>query len=90
MVQRFTCIAVAGVIALSQTADAQAGATTAAASVSLHGVAYDSLRGEPLHDAFIAIVGRAQSTTTDSRGRLATVPVFAGVVLLARRLLGPA
>lgn len=69
MVRRFACIVVAGAIAVSRLAQAQTGATTGSAAVTLHGIAYDSLRGEPLRDAFIAIVGRAQSTATDSHGR---------------------
>ncbi|MEP6494408.1 MAG: carboxypeptidase regulatory-like domain-containing protein [bacterium] len=40
-------------------------------SVAVHGVAYDSLRGEPLGDAFVAIAGLGMSTTSDSHGRFA-------------------
>lgn len=37
--------------------------------VSVRGVVFDSVRGRPLRDAFVTIVGGSQSTTTDSRGR---------------------
>lgn len=36
---------------------------------SLHGVIFDSLRGQPMRDAYVSIAGRAQVITTDSRGR---------------------
>jgi hypothetical protein len=61
MRRRSALIVVAGAIALARMGNAQA--------VTLHGVAYDSLRNEPLRDALVAIVGRGQSTTTDARGR---------------------
>jgi hypothetical protein len=38
-------------------------------SVAVRGVAFDSLRGVPLNDAIVIIVGTARSTTTDARGR---------------------
>jgi hypothetical protein len=41
----------------------------ASAHVSVRGVAFDSLRGVPLTDALVSIVGTARSVTTDSRGR---------------------
>jgi len=40
-----------------------------AATVTVRGVAWDSLRGAPLGAAFIGIAGSARATTSDSRGR---------------------
>lgn len=37
--------------------------------VSLRGIIFDSLRGQPMRDAFVSLAGRAQVATTDSRGR---------------------
>lgn len=56
-------MAVDGTIAMSATGGAQTGAVSAASAVSLHGVAFDSLRGEPLRDAFIAVSGRVPKDT---------------------------
>ena len=39
------------------------------APVRVNGVAFDSLRGQPLRDALVAIRGLASSATTDERGR---------------------
>ena len=35
----------------------------------LRGMVFDSLRGQPMRDAFVSIAGRAAVTTTDARGR---------------------
>ena len=56
---------------LSQSLAAQAN------QVRVHGVAFDSLRGQPLRDALVAIRGLASSATTDERGRFS----FEGVPL---------
>jgi hypothetical protein len=37
--------------------------------VTVHGVAFDSLRGIALNGAFVVVVGAGRSTTTDTRGR---------------------
>jgi hypothetical protein len=49
------------------------------AGVSVHGVAYDSVRGQPLANAFVTIAGRPGSAMSDSRGRFqfdSVVPGF--------------
>lgn len=38
-------------------------------SVTVTGVAYDSLRGAPLTNAFVILQERSRSTTSDERGR---------------------
>src|SRR5215813_1621468 len=50
-------------LGLAQLASAQA------APVSVRGVAFDNLRGKPLREARITLVGGNQVTTTDDRGR---------------------
>lgn len=65
------CRAVAvGVLALAfpSAANAQAGAP-ARASVSVRGIAFDSVRGQPIRNAFVAILGGVPGTTTDTNGR---------------------
>jgi Carboxypeptidase regulatory-like domain len=37
--------------------------------LSLRGVVFDSLRGQPMRDAFVSIAGRADVITTDAHGR---------------------
>lgn len=37
--------------------------------VPLRGMVFDSLRGQPVRDAFVSIAGRAEVVTTDARGR---------------------
>ncbi|MEQ1692724.1 MAG: carboxypeptidase regulatory-like domain-containing protein [Gemmatimonas sp.] len=51
------------VIALTQSAAAQS------ARVTVSGLAYDSLRGAPLANAFVMIEGRSRSTSSDAKGR---------------------
>ena len=46
-----------------------ASAQSPTSSVAVRGVAFDSLRGVPLTDAVVIIVGSARTTTTDARGR---------------------
>jgi hypothetical protein len=47
--------------------------------VTVHGVAYDSLRGQPIKDAVVLVLGEARSTTTDARGRFRLDSVTPGV-----------
>ncbi len=54
--------AVGGLLAL-HSAGAQRG------MVPVHGVVFDSLRGQPIRNAFVSIAGNSQVITTDSRGR---------------------
>jgi hypothetical protein len=51
----------AALIAVAVTAQAQ--------TVTVRGVAFDSLRGAPLGNAFVSIAGSSKTTTTDNRGR---------------------
>ena len=37
--------------------------------LSLRGMVFDSLRGQPIRDAFVSIAGHAEVITTDARGR---------------------
>jgi len=57
-------VASAGALIAWQPLAAQRGKTT----VPVRGVAYDSVRGQPLRNAFIAIVGTARSAQSDGRG----------------------
>lgn len=50
-------------LAMSKSATAQRGL------VPVHGVVFDSLRRQPIRDAFVSIAGTSQAVTTDSRGR---------------------
>src|SRR5437773_5725736 len=53
-----------------------AGGQTTPRTVTIHGVAYDSLNGAPLGGAFIKSSAGSQTATTDARGRFAIdVPV---------------
>jgi Carboxypeptidase regulatory-like domain len=70
------CAAVAGAIVATKSAAAQVAprtspAQTFPAGMPVRGVAYDSIRREPLRDAFVSILGNqgARNTTTDSNGR---------------------
>src|SRR3954463_14387435 len=38
-------------------------------ALPLRGMVFDSLRGQPMRDAFVSIAGGAQVITTDARGR---------------------
>ena len=64
-IQRFTI----GLALVSLVPVARAQGQAGAPPVSVHGVAYDSIRNRPLADAFVAVVGSGASTTTDARGR---------------------
>jgi hypothetical protein len=75
---RIWSVAIVGALASSQLADAQgrgapppasAAPSRSAPAVAVRGVAYDGLRGAPLDNALITLVGSDQNTRTDSRGR---------------------
>jgi hypothetical protein len=58
--------------AIVATESAAQGAPPSAATMPVRGVAYDSIRREPLRNAFVSILGNlfgARNTTTDSHGR---------------------
>ena len=79
MLLRCWFVASAGALVASQPAIAQGGV----AGVSVHGVAYDSVRGEPLRNAFIAILGTARSAHSDARGRFRLDSVPPGTYVFA-------
>jgi hypothetical protein len=60
-------------------APAASTAAQAPVVVAVNGVAFDSLRGQPLRDAVIKIIGIAHTTTTDQRGRFRFDSVTPGV-----------
>jgi len=62
-------VAIVGALASSQLANAQGRGAPSAPAVPVRGVAYDGLRGAPLRNALITLVGSNQNTRTDSRGR---------------------
>ena len=51
--------------------------------VTVSGIAYDSLRGEPLRDAFVTILGMGRSTTSDDAGRFRFDSLPAGTYTFA-------
>jgi hypothetical protein len=59
-----------------------AGVARAQSPVTLHGVAYDSLRRVPLRDAFITLAGSSRAATSDSLGRFHFDSVRPGNYLL--------
>jgi hypothetical protein len=73
------CAACAGAIVATKSATAQVAPRAPASqalpgSMPVRGVAYDSIRREPLRDAFVSLLGTqsgggGRSTTTDSHGR---------------------
>jgi hypothetical protein len=69
-------VAVAG-LALPAVADAQP------RLVTIYGIAFDSLRNEPLDQAFITIVGQPRSAVSDSRGRFRFDSIAPGTYVLA-------
>jgi hypothetical protein len=60
-------------LALSRSADAQRG------MVRVRGVVFDSLRREPIRNAFVSMAGSDQVITTDSRGRFQFDSVLPGL-----------
>lgn len=84
MITRITMVAVAASMALAipgghasaQRAGAPSAAAPAARRVTVTGVAFDSLRGVPLADAFVLLMERGRSAVSDARGRFSfdTVP----------------
>lgn len=83
MLQRFWFAASAASLVASQTAIAQGGPATV--SVSVRGVAYDSVRGQPLRNAFVAVVGTARSAHSDERGHFRVDSVPPGTYIVAIR-----
>ena len=65
--RRAFIIALAGSLGVGRTAQSQGEPTIA----RVRGVVFDSLRGKPLADAFVALVGGEWSATSDSLGRFA-------------------
>jgi hypothetical protein len=63
MTHRHLLVAIVGGLVSLQPARAQRG------MVPVHGVVFDSLRGQPIRNAFVSIAGNSQVITTDSRGR---------------------
>jgi hypothetical protein len=47
--------------------------------VPVRGVAYDGIRGQPIRNATVTLVGDSMSATTDSRGRFHFDSVMPGV-----------
>lgn len=74
MMRRALIVALTGLLAGGRSAHAQGDGTIA----RVRGTAFDSLRGRPLADAFIAIVGGEWSATSDSLGHFAFVRVPPG------------
>jgi len=65
MVPRAVCAAIVVALAASPALRAQA----PVAPVTVHGIAFDSLHGVPLSNAFIVIGGTSRSATSDATGR---------------------
>src|SRR5687768_3835658 len=55
------------------------------AAVSVRGPAYDSVRGQPLRNAFVAVVGTARSAHSDERGHFRVDSVPPGTYIVAVR-----
>lgn len=72
-------------MAFISTVAAAAPAATQGARVTIRGVAYDSLRGEPLGNAIIAIIGASRATTSDAHGRFRLDSIAPGVHTLVMR-----
>ena len=69
MLLRCCGTAVLGVLAIVCPSAARAQvATPARISVAVRGVAYDSVRGQPIRNAFVTVLGGAAGTTTDANG----------------------
>ncbi len=79
MLLRSWFAASAGALVVSQTVIAQSGT----APVSVRGVVYDSVRGAPLRNAFVAVVGTVRSTHSDDRGRFRLDNVPPGTYVIA-------
>ncbi len=60
---------VLAVLAVLATSARSAAAQSTVARVTVSGLAFDSLRGTPLANAFVMINGRSRSTTSDAKGR---------------------
>jgi hypothetical protein len=70
-------VALLAALACASAVHAQRPATTPP-RVTVNGIAFDSLRGVPLPDAFIVLRERSRSTTSDERGRFRFDSVPAG------------
>ena len=66
-------------VALALVLSATVAGAQSAARVPVQGVAYDSLRGQPLKDALVMVIGLQGVATTDDRGRFRFDSVPAGV-----------
>jgi protocatechuate 3,4-dioxygenase beta subunit len=71
------CCAAAAIAGVLLVPDAHA--QRAPAPVPVRGIAYDDLRGQPLRNATITLVGDSRRTMTDSRGRFSFDSVTPGV-----------
>lgn len=65
----FTSVILVSLIAMHPVSLAGQGTDARAPGVSVTGIAYDSLRGTPLSNAFVILQERSRSTTSDERGR---------------------
>lgn len=81
MLLRSWLIASAGALVALQSVAAQ----SRTLSVSVRGVAYDSVRGQPLRNAFVAVVGTARSAHSDERGHFRVDSVPPGTYIVAVR-----
>lgn len=82
---RRSCTVSLAVLALALTppAHAQVPVATARPSVPVRGIAFDSVRGKPIRNAFVAIMGGIPGTTTDTNGRFTFDSVPPGIYTFA-------
>lgn len=82
---RFPSSAIACALLLASAAGGQGTGRVA----QVRGVVFDSVRGQPLRDAFVSITGAPQTTTTDARGRFQfdSIPVGPHVVAVQHAAL---
>ena len=73
------------VVVLAAVASHAASAQAARQPVSVRGVAYDGLRGQPIRNARVTLVGDSLVATTDSRGRFRFDGVTPGVHTFAMK-----
>ncbi|MEP6494409.1 MAG: carboxypeptidase regulatory-like domain-containing protein [bacterium] len=66
---RILSVAIVTAVAAPQLANAQSRGAPGPAPVPVQGVAFNGLRGEPLRNALITLVGSDQNTRTDAKGR---------------------
>jgi len=65
---RMCSAAIVGALAIPQLANAQGRGASIPVPVPVQGTAYNGLRGEPLRNAVITLVGSDQNTHTDAKG----------------------